>query len=147
MNRQQYLERFGGQRAGDKFSALAVENLGAYLRTNSERDDPVFVFGFAGGAYVKAARRSSSRFFWSRPIIIGFNDGVPGYGAEGLLAELKARPPKIVVLQHRDWDPDTEDSATFFMRTPQLSGWLRERYRPAEMQQNFEIWTRGSTSE
>ena len=59
--------------------------------------------GFSCGAYVKAERVSSSRFFWSRPVIAGFNDGVPGYGAAGVLADLQRRPPAIVALQEIDW--------------------------------------------
>lgn len=146
LDRDAYLARFGGQRADDKFSALAVSRLGDYLKANTRPDDSVLVFGFSGGAYVRAERRSASRFFWSRPVIIGFNDGQPGYGAAGLLADLGANRPKIVVLQHRDWDPDIEDSATFFWRTQPLADWLQHRYRPAETWQNFEIWARQSTS-
>ena len=146
IDREAYLARFGGQREGDKFSALAVSRLGDYLKANTDPEDSVFVFGFSGGAYVRAGRPSASRFFWSRPVIIGFNEGQAGYGASGLLIELRRNRPKIVVLQHRDWDPDTEDSATFFWRTEPLANWLRQGYRPAETWQNFEIWARQSAN-
>ena len=34
-------------------------------------------------------RASASRFFWSRPVIVGFNGERPGYGVDGLLDDLQ----------------------------------------------------------
>ena len=36
--------------------------------------------------------------------------------------------PAVVALQQRDWAPDVDDSAHFFMTTPALAGWLRANY-------------------
>ena len=46
---------------------------------------------------------SASRFFWSRPLVVGFNEGQPGYGAAGLLDDLRRNSPAVVVLQVNDW--------------------------------------------
>ena len=48
-------------------------------------------------------------------MIVGFNDGKPGYGVSGLLDDLRRTVPAIVALQQRDWYPDVDDSAHFFM--------------------------------
>ncbi len=146
IGRDDYLARFGGQRETDKFSALAVSHLGDRLRASTSPDDSVLVFGFSGGAYVKAERRSASRFFWSRPVIVGFGEGLPGYGTAGLLAELTRRTPRFVVLQRHDWDPDTVDSATYFMNTPQLADWLKAEYENVGSQDYFDLWERRSSS-
>jgi hypothetical protein len=139
-SREQYLARFGEPASDDKFSALAVHELAQFLSASTEPNAPVLVFGFSPGALVQAERRSASRFFWSRPIIVGFNEDVPGYGADGLLDELRARPPAVVVLQRRDWDPDTVDSATFFLGHQALRGWLDAGYAPAGELGNFLLW-------
>jgi hypothetical protein len=142
--RDEYLSRFGAEASGDKYSAAAVEHLAAYLKSHTADGDRVFVFGFSGAAYAKANRASASRFFWSRPVIVEFNRGRPGYGPEGLLAELSSRQPSAVVLQWRDWDPDTIDSATYFHRTAVLDEWLQKNYELRDRLGNYEIWLQAS---
>ncbi len=113
----EHLARYG-DRATRKYSAQAMDELGHYMQSHSASADSVYVFGFSSGAYVKAGRMSASRFFWSRPVIVGFNEGRPGYGVSGLLDDLRRNHPAIVALQQRDWYPDVDDSAHFFMTTP-----------------------------
>lgn len=141
VTREEHLARYG-DRTTRKYSALAMNELGAFMRTHSAPDEAVYVFGFSSAAYVAADRTSASRFFWSRPVIVGFNDGKPGYGVAGLLDDLRARPPAIVALQQRDWYPDVDDSAHFFMATPALASWLRAFYAPAAGPEGFDLWMR-----
>lgn len=138
----EYLGRFGGQRLEDKYSALAVRKLAGYLREHSRPDQRVLVFGFSPGALVQAPRRSASRFFWSRPLIVGFNASKPGYGPDGLLAELGATQPEIVVLQRHDWEAEGTDSETYFMSQPRLAAWLVAGYDRKQDQDNYSIWMR-----
>lgn len=140
--REEYLERFGRHEAGDKYSALAVHQLGRFLRDRTAADELVLVFGFSPGALVEARRESASRFFWSRPVIVGFREGSPGYGAGGLLEELERRPPSFVVLQRHDWDPVDTDSWTFFTSEPRLSAWLHAHYEAEPDLGPFAIWRR-----
>ena len=137
-----YLGRFGRVDSGDKYAALALHLLADRLRATTRPDEPVFVFGFSPWAYVGSARESSSRFFWSRPVIIGFEAGRPGYGVDGLLADLDRRPPTVVALQARDWDPDGPNSLDFFLADPKLAAWLQQSYTPAGTLHNFHLWTR-----
>jgi Dolichyl-phosphate-mannose-protein mannosyltransferase len=139
---EQYLARFGERASGEKYSALANRELAGWLRTHVPPDDRALVFGFSPGALVQAHRRSASRFFWSRPVIVGFNEGKPGYGVEGLLQELDRTRPAVVVLQRADWDPVDPESASFFMGRPELRSWLQARYEPAGELGNFVLWTR-----
>jgi hypothetical protein len=144
LSREAYLSRFGERASGDKYSALAIDELAAYLRANSGPADRVLVFGFSPGALAEARRASATRFFWSRPVIVGFKDGDAGYGVGGMLAELERHRPALVVLQRHDWDPDGPDSWTFFMDQPRLAQWLRGAYQPATELGNFVIWRRAS---
>jgi hypothetical protein len=143
--RETYLERFGRHEAGDKYDALAVDQLGRYLRERTSPGDRVLVFGFSPGALVDGQRASASRFFWSRPVIVGFRDGTPGYGAAGLLAELERTRPSVIVLQRHDWDPDGPDSWTWFTGEPQLAPWLQAHYAPEADLGPFAIWRRRSS--
>ena len=146
LDRDSYLARYGRADSGDKYSALAVHQLADYLRAHSSDRDRVFVFGFSPWAYVGSDRVSASRFFWSRPIIVGFEASEPRYGVPGLLGELQASTPRIVVLQHRDWDPDGLNSDEFWRTQPSLVTWLTTRYVKTTDLHNFEIWTRQDPS-
>jgi hypothetical protein len=139
--REEHLARYGepGER---KYSAILVERLAEHLKAHSSDTEPVYIFGFSCGAYVKAQRVSPSRFFWSRPVIAGFNDSVPGYGAAGVLADLQRRPPAIVALQEIDWLGDVDNSAHYFTTHPILGPWLRSNYAKTDGPQGFETWAR-----
>ena len=89
-SREDYLARFGGRDTGDKYSALAVRELGQLIAERVPANETVLVLGFSPGALLQSERRSATRFFWSRPLIVGFGEGWPGYGVAGLLAELEA---------------------------------------------------------
>jgi hypothetical protein len=146
MTRSDHLARYG-DRATRKYSALAMDELGEFMRAHSGARDPVYVFGFSAGAYVAADRQSASRFFWSRPVIVGFNDGQPGYGVTGLLSDLRRAGPAIVALQQRDWYPDVDDSAHFFMTTPPLAEWLRDSYELVPATQGFDVWIKRASAQ
>jgi hypothetical protein len=141
--REEHLARYG-DRTTRKYSALAIDELGSFMRSHTEPVDTIYVFGFSSGVYVSANRRSASRFFWSRPVIVGFNDGKAGYGVDGLLGELRANRPAIVALQQRDWYPDVDDSAHFFVATPPLASWLRGSYTQTSGPEGFDVWVRRS---
>ncbi len=146
VTRTEHLARYG-DRATRKYSALAMDELGAFMRLNSGPSDSVYVFGFSSGAYVSGERRAASRFFWSRPVIVGFNDGKPGYGTSGLLDDLRINSPAIVALQQRDWYPDVDDSAHFFMTTPVLADWLRGSYEPVTGPAGFDVWMKRAAAQ
>jgi hypothetical protein len=140
--REAYLARFGARDSGDKYSALAVRELAQAITERVPPNETVLVLGFSPGALLQSERRSATRFFWSRPLIVGFNEGKPGYGVAGLLAELETHKPALVALQRRDWDPDTIDSFTWFSRQPRLVAWLGRDYQPAGELGNFVLWRR-----
>jgi hypothetical protein len=137
----EHLSRYG-DRSTRKYSAQAMDELGTFMRERTAPSDTVYIFGFSSGAYVNAGRMSASRFFWSRPVIVGFNEGRDGYGVSGLLDDLRRNRPAIVALQQRDWYPDVDDSAHFFMATPALAAWLRESYQRVQAPEGFDVWSK-----
>jgi hypothetical protein len=150
-DRATYLERFGGQRAQDKFAALAVEQLAWQVAATTEPSETIYVFGYAPGVYVKSGRVSASRFLWSRPVIMEFAREHEGYGSAGLLHDLEQRAPAVVALQRQDWGPvamidpgrhGEPNSIDFFHGTPPLEAWLRAHYTREADAPNFELWRR-----
>ena len=137
--RDEYLGRYADPR---KYSALSAMQIGRFLQEHSAPDQAVYLFGFTGSGYVYADRRSASRFFWSRPVIAGFNAGRPGYGEAGVLADLERASPPVIALQVHDWEPDVENSASYFLSSPALGGWLRAHYQPAAGPEGFDVWLR-----
>ena len=140
--RDEYLARFGGQRPTDKHVPAAVGHLAQYFRSHSAPSDTVLVFGFSQGSLVQSGRRSASRFFWSRPLVVGFNEGRPRYGAAGLLDDLRESRPAIVALQVNDWQMEGTDSADYFMSRHELAAWLQSGYERQPDLDIFQIWTR-----
>jgi len=141
IDRTTYLSRYGDDR---KFSALSAAALADTIRARTREGDPIYIFGFTCASYVQGDRASASRFFWSRPVIAGFETGRPGYGVEGLLADLERTPPALVALQRKDWAPDVTDSADFFMATPPLAAWLEAHYVRTDGPDAFDVWVRRS---
>jgi hypothetical protein len=134
VDRDTYLERFRGQ----KYDAEGIAKLVKYVRNTTHPTDFVFVFGFSGGSVGWGSERaSSSRFFWSRPVIIEFASDRPGYGSRGLLADLIRRPPAIVALQKEEWR-----SYDFFMNNDGLRHWLEAGYLVDQETRMFSVWRR-----
>jgi hypothetical protein len=145
IDRRTHLAKYGS-RDVDKYSALDNRDLGDFLASRTTPDESIYVFGYSSGAYVYADRRSASRFFWSRPVIVGFNGSDPAYGVNGLRADLELRKPAFIVLQERDW-PDVQNSAPFFLSQPALAGWLRDRYHRLDtFMEGFQAWERNGPS-
>lgn len=145
VTRESYLERFGTGDRG-KYSPLAVDALAQFVAAHSTPADSVYVFGFAsGGVYATSERRSASRFFWSRPVVLEFAADQRGYGSTGLLEDLIGDPPAIVALQKRDWaigEATVPNSIDFFMHTPPLRDWLNAGYVFDHEDTVFSVWRR-----
>jgi hypothetical protein len=141
IDRRTHLAKYGS-RDVDKYSALDNRDVGDFFASHTAPDETVYVFGYSSGAYVYADRRSASRFFWSRPVIVDFNGSDPAYGVNGLGADLERRKPAYIVLQERDW-PDVQNSAPFFLSQPRLAAWLRDHYhRQDAFVEGFQAWER-----
>ena len=122
----------------DKYSALDNRDLGEFLASHTAPTETVFIFGYSSGAYVYADRRSASRFFWSRPVIVGFNGGDPGYGVNGLRADLELRD-----------SPPTSSSRSATgrtRRTRRRSSSSQPRARRLGCATTITGWTRSSTA-
>ena len=71
----------------------------------------------------------------SRPVIIEFAAGRPGYGSAGLLHDLERYPPAAVVLQKDEWR-----SRDFFLGHDRLRQWLEAGYVRERETAMFSVW-------
>lgn len=142
VDRRTHLARFGG-RDVDKYSALDNADLGAFFAAHTRPDESIYVFGYSPASYVYAERKSASRFFWSRPVIVDFNHADPSYGVAGLAADLRRSRPAYIALQMHDW-PDVGDSGPFFLSQPQLLEALKFSYHQVPTIEGFQMWERNS---
>jgi hypothetical protein len=132
--RHEYLARFKGQ----KHDAEENERLTDFIRSRTSPADRVYIFGFSGGTVGwKSGRVSSSRFYWSRPVLIEFEAGRPAFGSQGVLEDLLERPPVLVALQRDEWQ-----SERFFLETPALREWLNAGYVLDHETPMFSVWRR-----
>lgn len=134
MDRDEYLQRFNGK----KHDAFENERLVRYVQEAAGPGNSIYVFGFSGGSVCwKSERRSASRFFWSRPVLIEFAADRPGYGSAALLEDLRAASPDVVALQKEEWG-----SREFFMSHDALRGWLEAEYTLHHETPMFSVWRR-----
>ena len=141
IGRAAYLARF----SAGKFDAVATDEMIRDVAETTQPSDSVFVFGFSGGSIgAWSKRRSPTRFFWSRPVMLGFEATRPGYDVAGLLSDLERDPPKLVILQKLDWHLGEElpNSAEFFLANARLRAWLEAGYVPDRETTMFAVWRR-----
>jgi hypothetical protein len=141
IDRPAYLARF----SGGKFDAVATDEMIRYVTETTRPEDAVFVFGFSGGSIgAWSHRHSPTRFFWSRPVMLGFEAGRPGYDVAGLEDDLKRDPPALVILQKLDWHlgEALPNSADFFLSNAALRAWLEAGYVPDRETTMFAVWRR-----
>lgn len=139
IDRTTYLARF--ERTGDKYVPLSAHQLAAHVSETTQSDDSILIFGFSAGVYLEADRRSASRFYWSRPVAVGFEQDRAGFGSSGLLADLERDPPALIALQ-RHWGAGDPDPIDFFLGDPMLRGWLEAGYVPDREMPEFSVWRR-----
>ena len=135
-----HLGRYGGP--GEKHSPLAADRLADRLRAATRPGDTITVFGFSVDVYLRAERKSASRFCWSQPVVSEFNASLPGFGPAGLLRDLQRSRPAFVVLERNDQGMERIDSATYFLSKTALSSWLRANYAADGEFEDYLIWKR-----
>jgi hypothetical protein len=140
IDRDTYLSSFK-QQQDVKYVPLDAEQLAEHIRSTTTAADLILVFGFASSVYLQSDRRSASRFFWCRPVMVEFGAPRPGYGSAGLLADLQRHVPAVVALQ-KHWGSGAEDPITFFLGRPSLRRWLEASYVLDQDTSAFTVWRR-----
>jgi hypothetical protein len=99
MERGEYLRRFGGYANSRGYSALANEELAAYVRARTDPDESIFLFGINGaGVYYAADRRVAQRFLRVN-FYVPSRFGYPGFDLAAVTGELAAVRPRYVIFE------------------------------------------------
>jgi len=105
--------------------------------------DPVFVWGFEPAVYWFAGREPSSRFVYNVPQRATWQR--EGARSE-LMADLRVRPPRVVVVQHGDVfrfvTGDELDSSQALATFPELARMIDEEYRFVESVEDLDVHVR-----
>jgi hypothetical protein len=141
LDRSRYEASFGNRPGKGDFSPLADRWVAAYLREQTQPGEPVFIWGFEPLVYFLAHRWPPTRFLFNVPQIL---PGAPSDWREELVRSLSARPPVVFVVVRHDavpWASGTaRDSAAELDRFPELASFLRQRYRPETVIEDFTIY-------
>jgi hypothetical protein len=110
IDRQEFLQQFQS-RYTQSFSAADNAQLADYIRSHSEPQDRIFVFGMSAGTYFLSERLPASRFLWAYPAVSRMIDR-PEFRVETLASDLGRKAPRYIVFQRHNGD--------------NLSGWRAE---------------------
>lgn len=141
MDRNTYLERFGGYANGRGYSARANAELADYVRQHTSPDDRIFLFGINGaGVYFAADRLAAHRFlrvnFFVPP---EFPD--PRFRLEAVLAELAERRPRYVIFERLHSSSEMARLADGLPEHPEVARLLRG-YRRETAIEDFTLYRR-----
>jgi len=129
--RQDYLRRFQS-RSTQAFSAADAETLADYLRSRTEPDERVFIFGMTASAYFLSGRLPASRFLFVYPAVSNMADR-PEFRVETLAAELSRSAPRYIVLQRHNRDSFSGWRADVSFAAPPMAALLQDYRQETEI--------------
>ncbi len=141
MDRNTYLERFGGYANGRGYSARANAELADYVRQHTSPDDRIFLFGINGaGVYFAADRLAAHRFLRVNFFVPAeFPD--PRFRLEAVLAELAERRPRYVIFERLHSSSEMARLADGLPEHPEVARLLRG-YRRETAIEDFTLYRR-----
>ena len=123
-------------------SAGANRRVAEWLKSHTEPDAPVFIWGFEPEIYDLARRRPATRYLYDVPQRVTWAES----SRDRLMSDLERTPPVVIVVEHRDVFPavtgnnlDSADSLTAF---PRLASYLRQGYVLADRIEDFDLYVR-----
>jgi hypothetical protein len=125
----------------DQWHASPRRAVADFLRERVPPGRPIYIYGFEPGIYDFADRSPASRYIYDVPQRVKWGRDA---ARQQLMADLAARPPAAIVVQHGDdlsWvTGDGHDSAQSLVEFPALPTLLQERYVFDRSIDVFEIW-------
>jgi hypothetical protein len=119
----------------------ANRQVAEYLRRELSPTDFAFIWGFEPIIYDMSQRRPASRYIYNVPQRVAW---AKEKTRMTLMAELDLRPPKAIVVEHRDVFPvvtgDTLDSADTLKTFPALAARINDRYALSTTIEDFDVY-------
>lgn len=136
-----YLREFGGYANDRGYSALANEELAAFVRARTTPDDLVYLFGINGaGVYFAADRRPANRFLRVNFYVLGdFQD--PRFRLASVTRDLAASRPVYLIFERLHSPPVLSELTETLPRQPEVVR-LLESYRFETQIEDFALYRR-----
>jgi hypothetical protein len=119
----------------------ANRRVAEFLRRELAPDELAFIWGFEPIIYDMSERRPASRYIYNVPQRVAW---AKDQTRATLMAELDARPPKAIIVEHRDVFPvvtgDALDSADTLKRFPALAARINDRYALTTTIEDFDVY-------
>lgn len=108
---------------------LLSRNIADYVRSQTEPDEVIYVWGNDPLISLRADRRTTSRFFYSQPLMSAW---APSPWQRQFMDELQARPPAFFIVQRHHLERwitgHTIGYVDYIGRIPALQQWLENNY-------------------
>jgi len=121
----------------------ANRRVAEFLRRELAPTDFAFIWGFEPIIYDMSERRPASRYIYNVPQRVAWAKEAT---RAILIAELDARPPRAIVVEHRDVFPvvtgDAFDSADTLKRFPALAARINDDYALTTTIEDFDLYLR-----
>jgi hypothetical protein len=140
-DRPAYLREFGGYANARGYSAWANEELAAFIRAHTRREDSIYLFGINGaGIYFAADRPTAHRFLRVNFYVLGdFPD--PRFRLASVTRELAAARPVYLIFE-RLYSPPALNDATEKLREQPDVVRLLQSYRFETQIEDFALYRR-----
>lgn len=99
LDRQTYLERFGGYANGRGYSARAHDELARYIHERTSPDDRIFLFGINGAGVYFASERLTAHRFLRVNFFVGIDFPHPAFSLDSVVTDLRAKPPRYLIFE------------------------------------------------
>jgi hypothetical protein len=113
------------------------------IRSRTNPEDPIFIWGFEPSTYYLAERPIASRWLYSVPQRTPWQRA---FSRRELLSDLSANRPKVIVVERRDVFPSVTgsplDSRDELPNFPELKALIDTQYRKVREIEDFEIYER-----
>jgi len=119
----------------------ANRRVAEFLRRELAPTDYAFIWGFEPIIYDMSERRPASRYIYNVPQRVAW---AKEHTRLQLMADLDARPPKAIIVEHRDVFPvvtgDALDSADTLKRFPALAARISDNYALSTTIEDFDVY-------
>jgi hypothetical protein len=139
-SRHAYNNQFGGY-GTSPYSYLADDEVGRYLREQTQPGETIYIFGYESLVYLLSGRDSASRFFYTFPVISTWS---PQSWQSEFLHDLDSKRPRYIVIESDEGAPWItglhEDTAQYAAHFAPLQQLLSDRYVRDRQIEDFTLY-------
>ena len=141
IDRDQYLDQFGGFGNRRGYSARANADLADYVRDHTSPDDRIFLFGINGAGVYFAADRLPAHRFLRANFFVATDFPDPSFRLSAVTADLAARHPRYLIFERLNSGSEMGRAVDSLPEDPGVAGLLAD-YRRETQIEDFTLYRR-----